>query len=302
MSLSTRENTIQARETLLLARETAIAEREARVQERENRLASREKWASELHEREKLIHERERMVHEREERISRETRDREEKMDIEMYKDKQGISSSDTFDKAYEASYQSPPRRPLQESKYTPILPTNGSGNRPHFQRYETDPAAYASFPPPNQYYQYTEPITDTAPTNPTPMSPPPKSPGRLQLTAQNFLSPRRRRTTLGSPTRQANPSLSPMKSYTNLRATAEKTDMLPPRKHVSVALTREKVVGMAKLAARNTFRGRENEIVDWDREASVNPELEMPSPFIRRRGVSRISGGVTRNYTHELA
>jgi hypothetical protein len=52
----------------------------------------------------------------------------------------------------------------------------------------------------------------------------------------------------------------------------------------------------MAKLAARNTFRGRENEVVDWDRESSLNAEGEMPSPFIRRRGVSRISGGLSRN------
>jgi uncharacterized protein (DUF3084 family) len=120
MSLSTRENTIQARETMLLARETAIAEREARVMERENRLTSREKWASELHEREKLIHERERMVHEREERLARERTDREDKMDIEMYRDKQGILCEILLTIAYEASHLSPPRRPLQESKYVP--------------------------------------------------------------------------------------------------------------------------------------------------------------------------------------
>jgi uncharacterized protein (DUF3084 family) len=122
MSLSTRENTVQARESMLLARETAVAEREARVLERENRLASREKWASELHEREKLIHERERMVHEREERLQRDVRDREDKMDIETHKEKQGITFRMTLTTAYEVSHQSPPRRPLQESKYNPIL------------------------------------------------------------------------------------------------------------------------------------------------------------------------------------
>jgi hypothetical protein len=47
---------------------------------------------------------------------------------------------------------------------------------------------------------------------------------------------------------------------------------------------------GMVKIAARNTFRGRESEIVDWDRECEIQPEMEMPSPFIRRRG-TRISG-----------
>ena len=125
---------------------------------------------------------------------------------------------------------------------------------------------------------------------------PPPQTPGRLQLAAQNLLlSPRRRRTTLGSPTRQANPALSPMKSNTNLRVAADFPDPIP-RKHVSVVLARgEKVVGMAKLAARNTFRGRENEVVDWDSESGLNPEGEMPSPFIRRRGQSRISGGLSR-------
>ena len=52
----------------------------------------------------------------------------------------------------------------------------------------------------------------------------------------------------------------------------------------------------MIKLAARNTFRGRENEVVDWDKECEITPEGEMPSPFIRRRGVSRISAGLSRN------
>ena len=53
---------------------------------------------------------------------------------------------------------------------------------------------------------------------------------------------------------------------------------------------------GMIKLAARNTFRGRENEVVDWDKECEITPEGEMPSPFIRRRGVSRTSAGLSRS------
>jgi hypothetical protein len=53
----------------------------------------------------------------------------------------------------------------------------------------------------------------------------------------------------------------------------------------------------MVKMAARNTFRGRENEIVDWERECETNPEVEMPSPFlVRRKGASsRTSGGISR-------
>ena len=85
------------------------------------------------------------------------------------------------------------------------------------------------------------------------------------------------------------------MKSHTNLRAAAA-ADAIA-RKHTSTVLTRgEKSSGMIKLAARNTFRGRENEVVDWDKECEITPEAEMPSPFIRRRGVSRISAGLSRN------
>lgn len=52
----------------------------------------------------------------------------------------------------------------------------------------------------------------------------------------------------------------------------------------------------MVRIAARNTFRGRENEVVDWDREVELSQEGEMPSPFIRRRrGQSRISAGLSR-------
>lgn len=112
----------------------------------------------------------------------------------------------------------------------------------------------------------------------------------------QNTLTPRRRRTTLGSPTRQANPALSPVKSHLNLRAEV-KNEMAPPqRKHISVILNRDKQSGgMLKIAARNTFRGRETEVVDWDREYETN-EGEMPSPFIRRKGTSRVSAGLSRS------
>jgi len=91
MSLSTRENQVQARESMLVARETAVTEREARLLERENRIASKEKWAAELHEREKLIHERERIIHEREQRLERLLREQDDKMDIETFNAKQGI-------------------------------------------------------------------------------------------------------------------------------------------------------------------------------------------------------------------
>ena len=47
------------------------------------------------------------------------------------------------------------------------------------------------------------------------------KSPSRLEFKTPSFLSPRRRRTTLGSPSRQANPALSPMKSNGDLAAAA---------------------------------------------------------------------------------
>jgi hypothetical protein len=163
--------------------------------------------------------------------------------------------------------------------------------------RYQTAPAACASYPPTAQpqYHPFTNDTISENETVNIPPIPTPLSPNRLQLTAQNILlSPRRRRTTLGSPSRQANPALSPMKSHTNLRAANALPDPPPARKHVSVVLSRG--VGMAKLAARNTFRGRENEVVDWDRESTLNPEGEMPSPFIRRRGVSRISGGLSRS------
>jgi len=149
-------------------------------------------------------------------------------------------------------------------------------------------PAACASYPPPTA--QLPIPTDDPVP---------PKSPSRLQL-AQNMLTPRRRRTTLGSPSRTTNPALSPVKSYTNLRVTAPKPEPVPMMKRASLQPPRERlsavgvggVGGMIKLAARNTFRGRENEVVDWDRECD---EGEMPSPFIRRRGVSRISAGTAR-------
>ena len=90
MSLSTRENNVQARETMLLTREATIAEREARILERENRLIAKEKWAADLHEREKLIHEREKIVHDREQRLERLVREQEDTMDVDSFKDKQG--------------------------------------------------------------------------------------------------------------------------------------------------------------------------------------------------------------------
>lgn len=162
--------------------------------------------------------------------------------------------------------------------------------------RYQTAPAACSSYPPPQHYVYANGEVSENATVN---IPPVPKSPSRLQLTAQNFLSPRRRRTTLGSPSRQANPALSPMKSQTNLRAAVEPPPPLPlpvQRKHTSVILNRgDKTGGMVKLAARNTFRGRENEVVDWDKECEI-AEGDMPSPFIRRRGVSRISAGLSRS------
>jgi len=72
---------------MLLSREAAVAEREIRLTERENRLLGKEKWAAELVEREKLIHEREKIIHEREQRLERLTREYDEKMDIEMFKE-----------------------------------------------------------------------------------------------------------------------------------------------------------------------------------------------------------------------
>src|SRR5437762_9102801 len=158
--------------------------------------------------------------------------------------------------------------------------------------RYQTAPANCASYPPP-QRYEYT--ISENTTVNIPPLPPLQKSPSRLHLTSQNFLSPTRRRT-LGTPSRQHNPTLSPVKSHTNLRAAAAATDVAT-RKHTSTVLTRgEKPSGMIKLAARNTFRGRENEVVDWDKECDITLEGEMPSPFIRRRGVPRISAGLSRN------
>ena len=157
--------------------------------------------------------------------------------------------------------------------------------------RYQTSPANCASYPPP-QRYEYT--ISENTTINIPPLPPVHRSPSRLHITPQNFLSPTRRRT-LGSPTRQANPVLSPVKSHTNLRgaAAADAT----ARKYTSTVITRgEKSSGMIKLAARNTFRGRENEVVDWDKECEITPEGEMPSPFIRRRGPSRISAGLSRS------
>jgi len=87
MSISTRESAIQQRESMLLSREAAVAEREIRLTERENRLLGKEKWATELVEREKLIHEREKIIHDREQRLERLTREYDEKMDIEMFKE-----------------------------------------------------------------------------------------------------------------------------------------------------------------------------------------------------------------------
>jgi hypothetical protein len=87
------------------------------------------------------------------------------------------------------------------------------------------------------------------------------------------------------------------MKSHTNLRAAAQ-IDAIA-RKHTSTYLSRgggPETKAMVKIAARNTFRGRENEIVDWDQEVQMSQEGEMPSPFIRRRGQSRISAGLSRS------
>lgn len=149
-------------------------------------------------------------------------------------------------------------------------------------------------FPPPQHYEYLNNEICSISENSTINLPPLQKSPSRLQLTAPlNILSPRRRRT-LGSPSRQANPSLSPVKSQTNLRAAAANVE----RKHTSMVVTRGNSTGggMIKLAARNTFRGRENDVVDWDKECEVTPEGEMPSPFIRRRGVSRTSAGLSRS------
>lgn len=160
--------------------------------------------------------------------------------------------------------------------------------------RFQTAPAACSSYPPPAQHYTYIHnSASENSTLNTPPVPIPPKSPSRLQLTAQTFLSPRRRRTTLGSPSRQANPALSPSKSSSNLRAVAES-----PRK-VATITRGERTSGMIKLAARNTFKGRENEVVDWDKECE-QLEMEMPSPFIRRRGMSRISGGFSSRKSNQ--
>ena len=159
--------------------------------------------------------------------------------------------------------------------------------------RYQIAPTQCASYPPPQRYEYLNDEICAISENSTINPPSPHKSPSRLQLITPTFLTPRRRRTTLGSPSRQA-VNISPMKSHTNLRAAATNIE---PRKHTSTVLTRgEKSSGMIKLAARNTFRGREYEIVDWDRECEITPEGEMPSPFIRRRGVSRISAGLSRS------
>jgi hypothetical protein len=196
---------------------------------------------------------------------------------------------------AYRSSIQSPPRRPLQENRYIShmkilIL----SINRPDMPRYQNASVPCASYPPP-QHYEYVNEATSENTTINIPPLPQIKSPTRLQLTAPSFLTPHRRRTTLGSPSRQNNPTLSPVKSHTNLHAAANMDAI--SRKHMSTVLAKgDKAGGMIKVAARNTFRGRETETVDWDKECELAPEGEMPSPFIRRRGVSRISAGLPRN------
>jgi len=186
----------------------------------------------------------------------------------------------------------------------------NGSSNRPEMPpRYQTALAACSSYPPLTQPQHYTyingtvsENSTLTVPLPNNTLTAIPKSPSRLQLTAQTFLSPRRRRTTLGSPSRQANPALSPSKSSSNLKAVAERAERAEraesPRK-VATITRGERTSGMIKLAARNTFKGRENEVVDWDKE-SEQLDLEMPSPFIRRRGFSRISAGFSSRNSNQ--
>ena len=161
--------------------------------------------------------------------------------------------------------------------------------------RIQTAPTVCASYPPPQHYDYHSENSTINIP--PLPIIP--TSPTSPSSKMHAFLSPRRRRTTLGSPSRQVNPSLSPIKSHTNLRAAAQ-IDAIA-RKHTSTYLSRgtgaeKQNVAMVRIAARNTFRGRENEVVDWDREVELSQEGEMPSPFIRRRRTSRISAGLSRS------
>jgi hypothetical protein len=161
--------------------------------------------------------------------------------------------------------------------------------------RYQAAPAPCASYPPPQHFEYISEAISENTTINIPPLPQIIKSPTRVQITAPSLLSPRRRRTTLGSPSRQVGPTLSPVKSHTNLHAAASID--ANSRKHMSTVLTKgDKAGGMIKIAARNTFRGRETEVVDWDKECELTPEGEMPSPFIRRRGVSRISTGLSRN------
>src|SRR5271154_5629651 len=142
MSLSTRENQVQAREGMLIAREAAVTEREARLLERESRIVVKEKWAAELHEREKLIHERERIIHDREQRLERLQRQQDDKMDIETFNAKHGNQSEISLDLhlAFEISHQSPPRRPLQENKSSPthLSFLIDSVNRPEMSRIQT--------------------------------------------------------------------------------------------------------------------------------------------------------------------
>jgi hypothetical protein len=161
--------------------------------------------------------------------------------------------------------------------------------NRPDLQHYQ-------SVPPPMPHHEYIDPISENVTVN-IPILENQKSPKSHQTPSQNFLSPPRRRTTLGTPSRQHH-SLSPTKSHLNLRAAADVANFDPGhRKRMSTGMPQrsDKMGGLVKLAARNTFRGRENEAADWDKECDSHPALEMPSPFIRRRGLARISAGLSR-------
>jgi len=166
---------------------------------------------------------------------------------------------------------------------------------RHEIQQFQSVPAPCASYPPPKHHDYFETAVNENATVNIPPLESSRHSPERMRVTGEMFLTPRRRRTTLGTPSRQANPVLSPVKSQTNLRAAANVE--VVSRRPMSITVNRsDKAGGMVKLAARNTFRGREHEVVDWVKECELSPDAEMPSPFIRRRGLSRTSAGVSRS------
>jgi hypothetical protein len=148
--------------------------------------------------------------------------------------------------------------------------------------QFRHQPAPSASYPPPEHLGSYENGASENVTVNIPPLPQMMKSPSSAHVMS----SPSRRRT-LGSPSRQLKLAVSPVKSHANLRAQAAMDGVV--RKQTSIGLRSDRASAMVKLAARNTFRGRESEATDWDKECERNEKTEMPSPFIRRK--SRISG-----------